>query len=306
MLETPRARPAIAGADRAPRPRVITAAGRDAPLAAAVGAATPAAHDDALAGLLARAVQQRAPRAILQRAIIAIDGPTDTKLQKDATTNCLDNLKARGTRGKSEGPTDLASIHPPKLGKAETLYILAHGAPDSSMSIANTVGDLDPAQMGAQILTWYGAQRYGGKIKLVACVSAASSVVKPKSYADSLRDWFALNATGKFRPASVDGIIGVGWVDETTSKQQSIELGAYLAADGSVFGEKDETARDAGITSELGTLGGPGSGNVRVTGKSTAGGGKVRYDVAYATAPPPTKAARFFRALRGVLMPCIP
>lgn len=306
MLEIPRARSANAGHDRAPRPRVTATAERHTPTAADRGTTASPSRDDALGGLLARAVQQRAPHAILQRAIIAIDGPTDTALQKNATANCLDNLKARGTRGKSEGPKDLASINPPKLGKAETLYILAHGAPDSSMSIADTVGDLDPNQMGAQILTWYGTQRYSGKVKLVACISAASSVAKPTSYANSLRDWFAVNATGKFRPTSVDGIIGVGWVDETTSKQQSIDLATYLTADGSVFGEKNKATRDAGITRELGALGGPGSRNVRVTGKNTVGGGKIRYDVAYATAPPPTKATRFFRAVRGVLMPCIP
>ena len=306
VLETPRARSGFARADQAPRPRVVAAAQGDAPVAAGVAATEPARRGDALGVLLARAVQGRAPRATLQRAIIAIDGPNDTRLQKDATANCLHNLKARGTRGKSEGPKDLPSIVPPKLGKTETLYILAHGALDRSGSMAETVGGLDPTQMGAQLRAWYGAQRYSGKIKLVACISAATSATNPKSYADSLRDWLAANATGKFRPASVDGIIGVGWVDETTSQQQSIDLATYLTANPSVFGEKVETTREAAITRELGALGGPGSGRVRVTGKSTVGGGKVRYDVAYPTPPPPTKATRFFRAVRGILMPCIP
>jgi len=290
-----------------------------------------AARDDALTGLVARAVRRRASRPLLQRAIIAIDGPTDNALQLQATRNCLDNLRVKGTRGAAVGPALLGAIAPPALGAGETLYVLAHGAPPGTTPnvdlAADTVGGLDPDQMGAQIVAWYPGVAYTGKIKLVACVSAASAaaVRGGLTYADSLSRWFATNATGTFKPASVDGIIGVGWVDETTSKQQSIDTPRYLdpSVDKNVFGDVTSATRQAGITRELGAIGGP----YRVTGKASAGGGKVRYDVGYPPPPAPlpaapaapvavpvpaaattapTKKVGFFRGVWNALTACIP
>lgn len=291
-------------------------------------AAPLASRDDALTGLVARAVRRRASQPLLQRAIIAIDGPTDSPLQLQATRNCLDNLRVKGTRGTAVGPALLGAIAPPALGAAETLYVLAHGAPHGltpTTLAADTVGGLDPDQIGAQIVAWYPGLAYTGKIKLVACVSAAtaSGVRGGLSYADSLSRWFATNATGTFRPASVDGIIGVGWVDETTSKQQSIDTLQYLTKDANAFGEPVSATRQAKITTQLGPVGGPGSGALRVTGTATGGAGKVRYDVAYPPPPAPmpapiavpvpaaattapTKKVGFFRGVWNALTACIP
>jgi hypothetical protein len=252
-----------------------------------------AARDDALTGLVARAVHQRASQPLLQRAIIAIDGPTDSALQLQATRNCLDNLQGRPTRGAAVGPALLGAIAPPPLRADETLYVLAHGSlAGSATYAAGTVGDLSPDQMGAQIEAWYSGMTYTGKIKLVACISAATApdVRNGVSYADALRHWFAANAAGTFKPASVDGIIGVGWVDETTHQQQSIDTIDYLMADATAFGEPVSATREARITMELGAAGGPGSGAVRVTGKATGGAGKVRYDVPYPPPPAPMPA----------------
>ena len=208
-------------------------------------AATPAA-------LLAlqRTAGNRAATAVakqqLQRAIIAIDGATDTAGQKRATRACLENLTTRkgaraypggNARGRVEGPKVIGSI---AVGadllarESEDLYILGHGGAD-----LRTVAGLTPTQLATRIRQWLAPMIAAGKvfvgdIKLVACLSAAGSspwsggAVTP--YAQALAQALApLDADDPIQPKFVTGIVGVGWVDETTGKQLSVDLGQYTA-----------------------------------------------------------------------------
>lgn len=270
-----------------------------APAPSAPSFAERSAPDDRLAGTLARAVQRRrptgtAPPGLLQRAIIALDGPTDDPTAKTITDNCLANLQTKPARGRADGPEEVGEIKPPPLGKHESLYILGHGNTDE-------VADLKPKQLGAAIVGWYGGQAYRGKIKLVCC----SSGVKPrglwaKSYAKRLTSYLASNATTTFRPSSVDGVLGVAWVDENTSKIQAISDEAYDRQNDRKAGSVEKAfALDdpAERSKKLGKYFGPST----TTGKDKA---KVRY---YTNLPDqvPSTTWSLTRVLRR-LVPCIP
>ena len=227
-----------------PRSERCVAAAHPAERAADL-AATPAS-------LLAlqRTAGNRAATAVakqqLQRAVIAIDGATDTAGQKRATRACLENLTTRkgaraypggNARGRLEGPKVIGSI---AIGadllarESEDLYILGHGGAD-----LQTVAGLTPTQLATRIRQWLAPMIATGKvfvgdIKLVACLSAAGSspwsggAVTP--YAQALARALApLNADDPIQPKFVTGIVGVGWVDETTGKQLSVDLGQYTA-----------------------------------------------------------------------------
>lgn len=243
--------------------------------------AAAGARQDPLAGLLARAVQRRAAGGpLLQRAIVAIDGPSDKALAQQVTRNCLYNLTHTRARGAAAGPTDVASIAPPPLGQNETLYVLGHGNP-------HVVADLAPADLGAWLIAWYGTTAYRGKIKLVACSSAVKPSFFGSSYASRLSSYLASNATNTFRPTSVDGVLGVAWVHERQGNIVAIDDAMYdrreqagVNVEGA-FAETDPTARRRKIKQVFGKRDAPKSGVV--TGKGRA---KVRYYTGLPAQPP--------------------
>ena len=61
------------------------------------------------------------------RAIVAIDGSTDSATATKITRNRLHNLRTTRDRGKTAGPKAIDRIMALKLGKHESLYILGHG-----------------------------------------------------------------------------------------------------------------------------------------------------------------------------------
>ena len=193
-----------------------------APAAPLQRAADPVGRDDRLGGLLAGSVQRRAATGtpLLQRAIIAIDGPTDKAPARKITRNCLANLTQSGGRGAAAGPGAVKKIKAPKLAQNESLYVLGHGNTDE-------IGDLAPDALGDWILRWYGTRPYRGKIKLVACSSGIAPDLGAQSYAERLSDHLRDNATPKFHPASVDGVLGIAWVDEKLDKIVAIDDDAY-------------------------------------------------------------------------------
>lgn len=261
-------------------------------------AADPVVRDDGLGGLLAGAVQRRAASgpALLQRAVIAIDGPTDGPLARKITRNCLANLTQSGARGVAAGPGPVKRIKAPKLAQDESLYLLGHG---------NTakVGDLTPDQLGGWILGWYGTRPYRGKIKLVACSSGIEPGLGAQSYAERLSDHLRDNATTKFHPASVDGVLGVAWVDEKLDKIVAIDDAAYDQAEHlgedveGAFATKDPEQRRKALKAIFGKPDDVGS-SVH-TGKP---GAKVRFLTNLPDLPPTTPWS-FKRAL-GKLIPC--
>lgn len=268
------------------------------PAAALQRAADPVTRDDRLGGLLADAVQRRGASgpALLQRAIIAIDGPTDKAPAKKVTRNCLANLTQSGSRGAVAGPRAVDRIKPPKLAQNESLYLLGHGNPD-------VVADLGPDDLGDWILQWYGNRRYRGKIKLVACSSGIDPGLGAASYAERLSTHLANNATATFHPASVDGVLGVAWVDEKSDRIVAIDDQAYEDAETlghdveGAFATDDPVQRRKALK---GIFGKPGGGNVH-TGKGTA---KVRFLTNLPDLPPPAPSL-FWRVLKK-LVPCIP
>lgn len=246
----------------------------------------PAARHDLLGRQLARAVRERNAHPVLQRAIIAIKGASEAPSSVQTTTNCLKNLKLRATRGGSMGPSTVAAVNAsaarPALRAGEALYILAHGS-------GTTVGGMDPAALGSTIVGWYGSQWFDGKIKLVACYSAKPNTFGgARTYAEELALWFKTNSTAAFTPASVDGIIAIGWADEATSKQVSISDTEWDIVDkrvdknfkrtvGSLFAETDDKKRRLGLESEF-----PPSAGTRATGTTKPGAApanpaKIRY-----------------------------
>jgi hypothetical protein len=258
------------------------------------------ARHDALGAVLARAVQRRATDGpLLQRAIIAIDGPTDKAAARKVTRRCLSNLTHTRDRGEAAGPTAVAKIVPPALERNESLYILGHGNTD-------IVADMDPPTLGDAILAWYGTDRYRGKIKLVACSSGiVPEGLGAESYAQRLSGYLAANATASFRPKSVDGVLGIAWVHETR--------GNIVALDEAKYDEHEKAGVDveaafttrgrANRRNELERLfGAPDApGSSTHTGRP---GAKVRYYTNLPTHPPGTGWS-LKRAL-GKLIPCIP
>lgn len=263
-------------------------------------AADPVVRDDALGRLLAGAVQRRAASGppLLQRAVIAIDGPTDKAPARKITRNCLANLTQSGGRGAAAGPGAVKKIKPPKLAQNESLYILGHGNTDE-------IGDLDPDALGTWILKWYGKRPYRGKIKLVACSSGIAPDLGAASYAERLSVHLRDNATTKFHPASVDGVLGIAWVDEKLDKIVAIDDDAYEYAEShgtdveGAFALKDPRQRRKALKGIFGKPNDVGS-SVH-TGKP---GAKVRFLTNLPDLPPHTPWT-FKRAL-SKLVPCIP
>jgi hypothetical protein len=287
-------------ASAAPR-RPAGPAERPAPAVAPLQrAAENGARHDPLAGVLARAVQRRAlDGPLLQRAIIAIDGPTDKRAARKVTRNCLANLKNTRDRGEAAGPAAVEDIAPPDLGRHESLYILGHGNPD-------IVADLKPHELGDAILHWYGNDRYRGKIKLVACSSAiVPTGIGAASYADRLSQHLTANATAKFRPKSVDGVLGIAWVHETRGNIVAIDEAKYEEHESAGEDlEKPFTVRDAKTRQKKleGLFGVPDeAGSSTHTGRP---GAKVRYFTNLPKHPPGTGWS-LKRAL-SKLVPCIP
>lgn len=258
-------------------------------------------RDDRLSGLLAGAVQRRAAsRSLLQRAIIAIDGPTDSNVAKEITRNCLHNLTSTRHRGAAAGPAAVDAIAPPTLDEFESLYILGHGN-------TSVVADLTPDELGAQIVGWYGGDDFRGKIKLVACSSGVKPSFFGKSYANRLNTYITKNATSTFRPKSVDGVLGVAWVHEKHGNILAIDDDEYTVQEKlgkdveGAFAEPDPTKRRKGLKGIFGGMDEKGSSVT--TGKRKA---KVRYFTNLPDHPPPPSTGfSFFGVLRS-LVPCIP
>jgi hypothetical protein len=259
-------------------------------------------HGDRLAGQLARAVTGRAPATrsggpLLQRAIIAIDGSTDSDVAKAITRNCLANLLTRPQRGASDGPTSIDLIAPPPLAPKESLYILGHGNTDA-------IGDSSPEALGAQILAWYGTTAYRGKVKLVACSSGIKPDAMTSSYAERLNNYLAANHTPTFRPKSVDGVLGIAWVHDDSSRIVAIDDPKYDEHEknnpGSVedaFGKKNRKQRGTALETLFGVPDAPSS------SVHTGVTAKIRYYTGLPKAPQPGfSLGRFLRRL----IPCIP
>jgi hypothetical protein len=216
---------------------------------------------------LQRTAGNRATRQYLQRMIVAIDGDNDEPKHLRATRACLWNLRHNkggrqfadsGARGAVAGPAVLGNLNfhmRPKLKTdGESIYVLAHGSRYSP-----SIAGLTPVQMAQWLrdrfshrdkwgpLGWLGfttqlATPFTGKIKLVSCHSAAdkrhrasgdTSKIYPfdRSYAEALAR--ALAPTGPkdpFQPSTVQGINGIGWVDELSGRITAIDKGAYDTA----------------------------------------------------------------------------
>jgi hypothetical protein len=228
IQRTPRAAPRQSHGERPSMP----AAGRPAP---SHGPPPPRQHADRLGATLARAVRRRATQPLLQRAIIAIDGPHDDTVAKNSTRACLANLQAKGGgRGAVAGPDVLTNIvHAPALASPnEKLFILGHG------SRFGTVANLTPDAMAQQLKGWYAGQPYTGEIRLVACHSAwtgtesltdGTLIPVTRSYADRVAQRFADRPSRTFRPSSVQGLLGIGWVRPDSGRQISIDVPEYRA-----------------------------------------------------------------------------
>jgi hypothetical protein len=212
-------------------------------------------------------------RPSLQRAIVAIDGPGEghpSNASGRATRACLWNLthhkrtkdkSAIGNfgggdaRGKVAGPAELSAlaIGPGFLSSdTESLYILAHGS-----RYKPSIGDMTPKQMASWLKTGFAGVAFRGKVKLVSCHSASdASHRKPgdmanvynfpdnRSYAQELARLLAPSSTtDPFQPASVQGITGIGWVDETTGRLTKIDKNIY-----------DEAVKFMASNSDVGAL----------------------------------------------------
>ncbi len=212
----------------------------------------------------ALAVQRSAGNAaltrMLQRAVIAVDGAGEGdpgSAPGRATRACLRNLthhkrsKDKSTvgnfgggdaRGKVAGPAELSAlaIGPGLLvSETESLYILAHGSRSSP-----SIGGMTPAQMAAWLKSGFAGTKFRGKVKLVSCHSASDSSHRKsgdpsnvynfpsdRSYAQELARLLAPSSTADpFQPVSVQGITGIGWVDETTGRLTKIDKNIYDAA----------------------------------------------------------------------------
>lgn len=219
-----------------------------------------AAGNAAVAALLTSTADERARAAAsrpVQRAVMAIDGASDDDTAKAITRNCLTTLvtkkqvqepsgsrkqpkfhSAADARGAVYGPggvdavrkTTWAGIAAKQVAATETLYILAHGS-------GTTVGDLDAATLAATLagaFDRFPGAVFTGKVKLVACYGASLKVDdKPvedihgrpitQPYAGELAAALS-GRPGKFRPASVDGIAGISWVDEDTGRLTGFDV----------------------------------------------------------------------------------
>jgi hypothetical protein len=198
-------------------------------------------------------------RPSLQRAVIAVDGKGEgapTSAPGRATRACLWNLThhkrgkdkstignfAGDARGKVAGPAELSAlaIGPGLLGsETESLYILAHGSRYSP-----SIGGMTPKEMADWLKAGFAGVKFRGKVKLVSCHSASDSSHRKsgdapdvynfpgdRSYAQALAMLLAPSSkTDPFQPATVQGITGIGWVDETTGRLTKIDKNIYDAA----------------------------------------------------------------------------
>jgi hypothetical protein len=216
---------------------------------------------------LQRSIGNRATTRRLQRMIVAIDGDSDAEAAQNATRACLWNLRHRkgggesaagDARGAVAGPAKRGSLNyhmrPLLKSDGESIYVLAHGSRYSA-----EIAGMSPKQIATWLrarfssrdvwgLGWLGVTKwldtpFTGAIKLVACHSAAQERhrvgtdeeedVYPfdRSYAEALaRELAPLSATDPFRPTSVQGINGIGWVDEISGRITAIDKGAYDVA----------------------------------------------------------------------------
>ena len=224
---------------------------------------------------LQRTAGNRATRQYLQRMIVAIDGDTDEAPSKRATRACLWNLRLqegwsglrrrwRTRRGRRSGDTQQARVpHAPTARHdSETIYVLAHGSRYSA-----SIGGMSRTEMAQWLrdrfshrdvwgLGWLGVTKsldtpFTGKIKLASCHSAADSrhrlatdtaKIYPfsRSYAEELARALApTSPTDPFRPSSIQGINGIGWVDELSGAITAIDKGTYDAATATVSDNSD-------------------------------------------------------------------
>jgi hypothetical protein len=232
---------------------------------------------------LQRSIGNRATARRLQRMIVAIDGDADPPAAQNATRACLWNLQhkkggaqsvAGDARGKVAGPNTRNNLNVhmrPLLGSTnESIYVLAHGSRYNA-----EIGGMSPDQMATWLrarfaskyvygLGWAGVTKvaktpFRGKIKLVSCHSAAQKRhrvgtdkkqhVYPfnRSYAQALAQALApLSAKDPFRPASVQGINGIGWVDEISGRITAIDKGAYDVEKGKFRDDSDVGGKGSG------------------------------------------------------------
>jgi hypothetical protein len=203
------------------------------------------------AGVLAlqAAAGNRATGRALQRAIIAIDGNDDSAASKRATRACLWNLQNTkkgkdfadgGARGAVAGPAKVKRLRYDMSNLVaaddESIYLLAHGSRYSA-----SIAGMDPATLAAWLRRRFSKRpSFTGKIKLVSCHSGAEKRhrkpgdaekdVYPfdRSYAQELALALApRRRSDKFRPSSVQGIVGIGWVDEFTGSITAINKEKY-------------------------------------------------------------------------------
>lgn len=215
------------------------------------------------AALQGHAGNQATGRAIaVQRLIVAVDGDTDQRPSLRATRNCLRNLRRNkdgtrfadlGARGKVAGPAKRAKLPRnmrPLLGRDdESIYVLAHGSRYDA-----SIGGMEPKEMAGWLrrrfrydvgaapekLRTRATRPYTGKIKLISCHSGADMTHQVagdaakgvysfrRSYAQQLaRELAPRSRSSTFRPTSVQGIVGIGWVDERTGRTQAIDKEAY-------------------------------------------------------------------------------
>lgn len=212
---------------------------------------------------LQRTIGNRATAQRLQRMVVAIDGDSDKPASKRATRACLWNLRHRkggaesaggDARGAVAGPATRGSLNfhmrPLLKSDGESIYVLAHGSRWDA-----EIAGMSPKEMATWLrarfsnrdvwgLGWLGVTTwletpFTGAIKLVACHSAAQQrhrvgtdkkTIYPfnRSYAEALaRELAPLSPSDPFRPTSVQGINGIGWVDEISGRITAIDKGAY-------------------------------------------------------------------------------
>ncbi len=215
------------------------------------------AGNRAVVELLARTSAGSGSAPQVQRAILAIDGASDDKIAKAATANCLSNLRtvksvqsssggkvpttyrAGDARGETygQGPANnvRADAHDGvavgKVGDKESLYVLGHGG-------GNAIAGLDPTALASLLngamADLPGTAPYSGKVKLVACYSASltedgNQIRDQKGtpitipYAGQLAAGLS-SQRGRCRPAMVEGIAGIAWVDEETGKKTGFDV----------------------------------------------------------------------------------
>jgi hypothetical protein len=215
--------------------------------AASLGSAPRRSLSRADALALQRSAGNHATTLVVQRAIVAVDGDGDTDAQQRATVACLWNLQHKkssktfddgGARGKVAGPATLAKL-PANLSTllasdSESIYVLAHGSRYSA-----SIGGMAPEQMARWLKSKFSGRNFTGKIKLVSCHSGADRTHQQpgdaqagaynfdQSYAQALAVALAPSDGDTFRPTSVLGVVGIGWVDETTGSILAINKEKY-------------------------------------------------------------------------------